>query len=214
MTFYYDERDVSGYLARMNNCKQFRFMSLHPRWIPGAGDIEGFCYDEVVRQFHNPRVRSDGGIRIDWMLSAWEYAQAAADDHDLPTVTDILTIGAKVEPHFNTHGFRWENVYIGDSMGAPPALLHRVMPVLDQQVNVAPIQGRVGPHADEYRSDWSRFETLVKGVETADDWYLAYEAIHPFVDGNGRSGKILNCWLLGALSEPVLVDDYFNGGNP
>lgn len=36
----------------------------------------------------------------------------------------------------------------------------------------------------------------------------------PFADGNGRTGKILHNWLLGTLNDPVLVTDYFGGGNP
>ena len=49
---------------------------------------------------------------------------------------------------------------------------------------------------------------------TADEFYLEFEMIHPFGDGNGRTGKVLHNWLLGTLDKPVLVTDYFGGGNP
>lgn len=42
--------------------------------------------------------------------------------------------------------------------------------------------------------------------------HAAFETIHPFMDGNGRTGRILNCAVLcdsGLLSEPVLyMSDY------
>lgn len=47
-----------------------------------------------------------------------------------------------------------------------------------------------------------------------DEFYVEFEKIHPFVDGNGRTGKILHNWLLGTLGDPVLIKDYFGGGNP
>lgn len=45
-------------------------------------------------------------------------------------------------------------------------------------------------------------------------WLRVNPSIHPFYDGNGRTGKILHNWLLGTLDDPVLVYDYFGGGNP
>jgi hypothetical protein len=31
------------------------------------------------------------------------------------------------------------------------------------------------------------------------EFYKEFETVHPFVDGNGRVGKVLYCWLLGEL---------------
>lgn len=216
MTFRYEGNDVADYLSRMSGCRQFSMFRVQPRWTPGTGDIEGFCHDEVVRQFHDPNIRRDGGVRIEWMLSAWDYAYRAAADHDTPDTNDILSLGALVEPEQNsTIGFRTMNVYIGNDMGAPPIKLKGfVTSLVAKAPDVKPVTGRVGPHPNDYRAEWGDFEHLVQDIVTADDWYLAYEAIHPFADGNGRTGKILHNWLLGALDEPVLVTDYFGGGNP
>lgn len=247
------------YLDRMAGARQFRHFGIEPVWRPGEGDITGFCCDEVVRQFHDTRLESDGGRRVRWMRAAWDFALAQSGqgepvigaepkDLRLPDMDDILRIGATIEPGVNsTLGFRAMNVYIGDSMGAPPKLLNRLMVILAQQVDkVRPEQGLEGlPGARVIRSLWanlreyeygagafsatpgqiardgnehkvmvSKFADIVAGLETADDWYLAFEAVHPFGDGNGRSGKVLNNWLLGTLNEPVLVADYFGGGNP
>src|SRR3990172_7774184 len=99
--YHYDERDISDYVTRMRRCIQFERFRIEPQWAPGTGDIEGFCHDEVVRQFHDTKVRNDGGVRVEWMLSAWQYAQRAAE-HGLPTTQDILALGALVEPHHNS----------------------------------------------------------------------------------------------------------------
>lgn len=210
----YVMNDHADYIQRMENSRQFTSFNIDPQWVPGVKDIKGFVHDEVVRQGHDPRIRTDGGVRVEWMLAAWEYAQRAATEGG-PTINDILAMGTLVEPHHNSAiGFRTMNVYIGDSMGAHPAKLKEFVPVLLTQVNVEPVQERIGPHPDEYRSNWDKFEELVQQIKTADDWYLAYEAIHPFADGNGRTGKILHNWLMHTLDDPVLVADYFEGGNP
>ena len=219
--------ELTEYRARMKDNYQFRTIGVEPRWVPGAGDIDGFIHDEVVRQFHDPRIEADGGRRVRWMRAAWDFALTQSAFGNLPDMDDILRLGKTIEPGMNAvTGFRLVNVYIGGSIGAPPGLLNEMVVALVQQVDkVRPEQGRIGPHPEEYRALWTRggdefgdvakaYATKVKQVETADDWYLAFEAIHPFGDGNGRSGKVLHNWLLGTLNEPVLVADYFGGGNP
>ena len=208
-------KTLSEYLGNMKRCRQFTYIDIEPVWVPGTGDIDGFIQDEVVRQLHDPRVESDGGVRIKWMRAAWDYAINRSQGGIRPDYDDVLGLAATIEPEMNTNGFRLMNVYIGGSMGAPPERVPMLMAELFTRVqDVVPEQGRRGPHPDEYRADWSKFRDLVQGVETADDFYLAFEAIHPFGDGNGRTGKVLNNWLLGTLEEPVLVADYFGLGNP
>lgn len=56
-------------------------------------------------------------------------------------------------------------------------------------------------------------------VNTSEDWkqtHLEYESIHPFVDGNGRTGRIFMNWQRLKLGMPILVIeekkkwDYYN----
>lgn len=216
------------YLTRMATCPAFtRLSGVTPLWHPGEGDVPGFCHDEVVRQYHDPRVLADGGVRVEWMIEAWRFAENRAFFDASPDLTDILHVGHLVEPRLNgDRMFRTSEVYIGNGRGAPAEWLpHLVTRLQERARHVMREQGQRGPHANEYRALWQwgpvhrdelldRFALLLDRSETVDDWYLAFEAVHPLADGNGRTGKILHNWLLGTLGEPVLVADYFGHGNP
>ena len=215
MTEEHDHR-LKDYRMRMRLSPQFRRFGLDPVWRPGEGDIEGFIHDEVVRQWHDPRVEHDGGIRVKWMTQAWEYAQARYITTPNPFAHDIRTLGQTVEPKVNPDGFRPYAVFIGNREGAPWGAVPMMVDALVEQLPVAPEQYNVGWSLDVVNRAIPDTFLLdyVRRIRTADDWYLAYEWVHPFGDGNGRSGKILHNWILGTLDEPVLVDDYFGGGNP
>jgi len=216
--------DRDEYLARMRWCPPFRHFGIEPVWRPGERDIEGFVHDEVVRQYHDPRVRDDGGDRVRWMEMAWDFAMLHREHP--PSIDDVLILGNYVEPKMNATGFRTVEVYIGKSRGAPAETLGELVALLCARSSaVAPLlrRGANSAHPMEFRAQWDFYQSsrvagqvapLIERVETADDWYLAYEAIHPFADGNGRTGKILHNWLLRTLDQPELVADYFGGGNP
>jgi len=217
-----DEEIYQQYMQRMRNVRAFQFFGITPQWHPGVKDIEGFCHDEVVRQFHDTREWADGGKRVEQMLNAWRYAEARASH--TPTLEDILKLGALVEPEYNSTKsrpdgeFRHENVYIGDRMGVFPPYLRRAVELLVARAgDVQPGKSR-GYAGNRNLPDILHIEAFEEQaqelIETVDDWYLAYEWIHPFRDGNGRSGKVLHNWLGGTLDDPELVLDYFGGGNP
>lgn len=212
------------YVHRMRNCRPFQFFGIHPEWFPGEKDVEGFIHDEVVRQFHDTRVREDGGVRIQWMEAAWEYAQR--NSNVTPTVQDIIKLGALVEPKKNGPGGpRIVDIQIAGHRGCPPVVIPELLSLLVVQIpELERVQG-LGPLGrHDWRAAWKwydskslileEFSNRVPQVKTVDDWYLCYEMIHPFADGNGRTGKILHNWLLGTLDDPVLVEDYFGEGNP
>lgn len=195
------------YVERMKRSRQFRMFRVEPAWRPGEKDIDGFIYDEVVRQFHNVNTE-EGRRRIPWMKAAWEYARGQAERERFPSLDDVLHIGALIEPEYNSNGFRSGRVWVGDGEKLDPAQVPRAMASLFTTVQeVTTEQGQTG----YYRSvrETSRIDN-----PTADDFYLQFEEIHPFSDGNGRSGKIIHNWLLGTLDNPHLVRDYYGQGNP
>lgn len=187
---------MEEYERRMRENPYFRAFGVRPRWTPGVADVRGFIYDEVVRQGWNPETK-EGQLRVRWMTKAWDYAEIQASRSFRPGIGHLLKIAYYVEPYENRNGFRTGNVLVGGVLGTSPRLIRYAITQLWNQIDeVVPEQGRG------------------RGQFTADDFYLEFEKIHPFGDGNGRTGKILHNWLLGTLRDPVLIKDYFGGGNP
>ena len=184
-------------------------MSEKPNWLRVAPVVRSFILGEVERQ-HWHIGTLDYARRVEWMTDAWMWAMDRADIRDgvignLPTVDDMLFIARQIELHMNRDGYRRVSVQIGDRVAPSPNDVPMLVERLWQRINdVMPVQGVGGPRQ------------LLDDVEpmTADEFYLEFEMIHPFGDGNGRTGKILHNWLLGTLDNPVLVADYFGGGNP
>ena len=151
--------------------------------------ISEYISEEVARQGHNIHA-VDGAIRVGWMTQAWEWAQAESKSSRLPTVSHIREIGRMIEPIKNDperslNGFRSVGVRVGDRIccrpeDVLPRLLH-----LWEFLDSIPGLGAVG----------------------ALTFYKEFELIHPFVDGNGRTGKILLNWLTGTLDAPVFPPD-------
>lgn len=153
-----------------------------------------FICEEVTRQGHNINVHGDGFTRVVGMLEAWDYGlQNMIRDIELP---DLRYLAGLIEDCNQEHDPLDYSLWEGKFRTC--------------QVTIG---GRLCPH-------WKDVPRLLqelwdhKNEMTPDEVYVAFEKIHPFQDGNGRTGKILHNWILNTLDDPVLVKDYFGGGNP
>jgi Fic/DOC family protein len=115
----------------------------------------------------------DGIERVGWMLEAWAFALHKSASK--PELPDIVGLGRMVEKEKNRHGIRTGFVRVGTRFCPPP----------DQ---VPTLLEGLFAHRDEF---------------SPVEFYKEFELIHPFRDGNGRTGKIVLNWLNGTLLDPV-----------
>ena len=150
-------------------------------------NVNEFIKQEVVNQGFE-RFSWPWEQRVFWMNEAWKYATEIAKIRGYPIIEDIIVIAKMIEREFNMHGFRKINV---TKQGL-------------EQIGV----------------NWENIYHLIPnlvmngGDLTPEEWYKEFEEIHPFEDGNGRTGKVLFNWLKGTLDDPIFPPDFFGNGVP
>lgn len=168
-------------------------------------NIIKYCAEECKRQ-------RSGEMSVYDMVCAWSWMQENAQVYN-PPMLDLVMIeqlGVLVEPIDNRGGFRKIPIGVTDPEKgwiekAPwervPSLLQLLIDsYYEATLDLDPDGGRLG------------FNILSKTPE--DQFYYEYENIHPFRDGNGRTGKILYNYLCGTLENPILPPNFWGGSNP
>lgn len=167
--------------------------------------IVKFCAEECKRQ-------RSGEMSVYDMVVAWNHAMKISpdgrDNIKRMTVHFIEYIGMLVEPIDNAKGFRKVPIGIWDGYTWIEKAKWERVPELLETLLSAYYEGLLGP------KEWYTGEISSKIESAEDEFYLEYENIHPFFDGNGRSGKILYNYLKGTLSSPQLPPNFWNSSNP
>jgi Fic/DOC family len=130
--------------------------------------------------------QQDRPLAVWWMSQAWQLAQQHASTRADVTPMLIESWGRLVTPK-NSEGFRRVNVTVGGRICPPPALVPRMVENLCVSI------------ADGLLEDAAYYE---------------FQKIHPFVDGNGRTGKILYNYIRRTLDRPAMPPNFFGCSNP
>lgn len=164
-------------------------------------NIIKFCAEECARQRSGPESVSD-------MIQAWDYAMNLRDADDPPklTIFTIEDIGQLVEPVDNQFGFRTVPVGVSDGFTFIEKAHWERVPSLVNLLLETYYDGSL------WVGGLGITHKLSKRIE--DEFYLEFEEIHPFMDGNGRSGKILYNYLCDTLTDPIMPPNFWNILNP
>lgn len=154
-------------------------------------NIVRYCAEEIVRQ-------QDGPLEVWYLIGVWNQAMERRDSlkamqvepHEALTLAIVKDWGFQALPHKNARGWRTVNLEWGQT-GEPIGVQY---------------QG-----VERAMAQWC--EAVQEARLLPAEAYKEFELIHPFVDGNGRTGKLIYNWLLDSLDDPQMPPDFF-GGHP
>ena len=151
-----------------------------------ARDIGAFVTQETWRQ-------GDGPFDVGHMLSAWCDAIARKDVGEELSLRAIVTWGKLIDPAANAGSatFRTGPIRIGYDIKTAEGIEQRMELWL-----AAVLDGSFEADDDITANDYA---------------YKAFEDIHPFNDGNGRTGKLIYNWLNDSLRKPRFPHTFWPG---
>jgi len=141
--------------------------------------------NDIVKQFLEQSNNIEGVFDEDSLqqaIYAWEYV-IAQDELTSSVITKthkILMLHQKLMPNERGY-FRRIPIYIAGKEGKP-------WPVVPSLIN-----------------QWCRNTENSKTAEEIKQDHVVYETIHPFVDGNGRTGRIFLNWQRVKNNLPILI---------
>lgn len=157
--------------------------------------IATFVAEEVRRQGDGPR-------DVGYMMDAWMDAIVQQRAGVGLTVGLIEGWARKIDPSANSYGMRTGPIWIGTKERTATGLIERMYLWAEAVKDEA------------FTPDFASDNPPPAGVTGSDLAYKAFEEIHPFYDGNGRTGKIIYNWLNGTLLDPVWPFNWWGVSNP
>ena len=154
--------------------------------------IREYCSEETWRQGYDTRTAA-GARAVYRLVYAWRDAERQyRRDGNRITPGLIIKTAVTIEPEANRTGVRRAPVVIGGDIRAQNlSSLHRGLKILcefgSDRVTGNPVEAMI--------------------------WYWSFEKVHPFADGNGRTGKVMLNLLLDTMAEPVFPPQTL-WGNP
>lgn len=166
--------------------------------------VANACAVECVRQ--KVHVRELGfllGAYDWWYEKCADWTSIFVGEHYAPqpiSVEQILTLGSFIEPGKNRHGFRKTPVtFQNGGSSCHASAIPEQMDKFIENCNAFKMDPPPKVSSHDMMVD---FESLAKALTKEFLW------IHPFADGNGRTGFLLWNWLMGTLDEPTALPDF------